>query len=63
MHQYILDTKYASENLLLILNKERDLLNEKLLSRKTTIETEKGLFDSMLESGFTPESGVGDDLK
>ena len=55
MHQYILDTKYASENLLLILNKERDLLNEKLSSRKTMLEAEKGLFDSMRESGFTPE--------
>lgn len=55
MNQYILDTKYASENLLLILNKERDLLNEKLLSRKTMIESEKGLLDSMQESGFTSE--------
>lgn len=55
MHQYILDTKYASENLLMILNKERDFLNEKLLSRKTTIEAEKRLLDSMQESDFTPE--------
>ena len=55
MHQYLLDTKYASENLLLILTKERDLLNEKILSRKTMIEAEKGLFDSMKESGFISE--------
>ena len=55
MHQYILDTKYASGKLLWILNKERDFLNKKLLSRKTRLETEKKLFDSMQKNGFTPQ--------
>ena len=55
MSQYISDTKYASENLLKMLNNERNLLNEKLFSRKTIIEAEKDLFDSMQKNDFTPE--------
>lgn len=38
-----------------MLNNERELLNEKLFSRKTIIEAEKDLFDSMQKNGFTPE--------
>ena len=59
MNQYLIDTKYASENLLLILNKERDSLNDKLLSRKSMITAEKDLFESMKKHGFTAE-GVMD---
>ncbi len=55
MHNYILDTKYASENLIRILNKERDFLNEKLFSRKAMIEAEKDLFGSMKDGSFTSE--------
>jgi hypothetical protein len=55
MNQYLVDTKYATENLFTILYQEHNRLNEALKSCKLMKDTEKNLFTKLKQNGFTPE--------
>lgn len=58
MNQYIIDTKYAAEHLIAILQRENRHLEEKLTSFKMMKDAEKNLFEQMKEEHFTPEGVI-----
>ena len=56
MNQYIINTKYAAENLILTIQKEHLLLEEKLLAHKSIKNAKKNLFEQMKkDNNFSPE--------
>ena len=60
MNQFIVNTKYAVENLISIMQKERMLLEEKLSARKIVKDAEKNLFEQMKENDFFSPEGIID---
>lgn len=55
MNQYLLDTKYAVENLFLVIYQQHNQLKEALKSHQMMKQAEKDIFENMKEIGFTPE--------
>ena len=55
MNQYLVDTKYAAENLIAILYQEHVRLGKALKSHEMMKDTEEDAFENMKKVGFTPE--------
>jgi hypothetical protein len=55
MNQYLVDTKYATENLFAVLYQQHNRLDETLKSHQLMKVAEKDLFMKLKENGFTPE--------
>jgi hypothetical protein len=55
MNQYLVDTRYAVENLFILLYREHEHLDQALESEKSMRLAEKDLFEGMQKSSFTPE--------
>lgn len=55
MNQYLVDTKYATENLFTILYQEHNQLDKTFKSYRLMKDAEKDLFTKLKEDGFTAE--------